>query len=40
MAILDLQSMGTPEASYSDAISTLSFGGCHALSTFSVAVCG
>jgi hypothetical protein len=40
MAILDLQSLGTPEASYTDAISTLSFGGCHAFSTFSIAACG
>jgi hypothetical protein len=40
MAILDLQSLDTPEAVHGDAISTFSFGGCHAFSTFSVAVCG
>lgn len=40
MAILDLQNLETPEAVHSDAISTLSLGGCHQFSTFSVVVCG
>jgi hypothetical protein len=40
MAILDLQGLDTPEALSPDAISTLSLGGCHNVSTLSFVNCG